>query len=289
MDNLNALLNVKNDIKSALKTWTESDITIPFVQYADIIRSMPNAVFNELRTNKLYNWMTFSESTADKSAFEQFDYSDKVYMEYMFSDCKKLTESPIITSSPVKCTRMFQGCTSLTKVNYFYTSKCDWFVDMFNGCTSLTELPKFKFGKMYASNPTGPVITRMFKNCKSLTSIEFEFKNGIYITGLDETFYGCSNLTTLGLIKTYQDFSEYKAFYGCSNLTNVAGFENMGYNLDLSYCPLLTFDSLKNIIYKMAMHQGSSFAVLKLHKDAAARLTDALITVATDKNWKISY
>ena len=53
MDNLNALLNVKNDIKSALKTWTESDITIPFVQYADIIRSMPNAVFNELRTYRI--------------------------------------------------------------------------------------------------------------------------------------------------------------------------------------------------------------------------------------------
>lgn len=288
IDTLNILLDVKDDIKIALEKKTENDVLVNFLGYADLIKNIPDAVFNDLRTNKLYNWMTFSDSVVDKEIFETFDYNDKTWMDEMFINCKNMTECPEITTAPIRCGSMFEGCSSLTTVNLFNTSNCSWFVGMFSGCTSLTTVPKFNISKMYADN-TGPVITRMFNGCSSLTTVDINFNN---ITAMSDTFYGCSSLTDLCAINCSKVTSTSNAFKGCYNLVNVGGFQYIQCNLDLGDCSLLSHDSIENIINGLRMPStGTSAAywpTLTLHKDIVAELTDKQIKSITDKNWYLA-
>lgn len=283
IDTLNILLDVKDDIKTALEKKTENDVLVNFLGYADLIKNIPDAAFNDLRTNKLYNWMTFSDSVVDKEIFETFDYNDKTWMGEMFVNCKNLTISPNITTSPIRCDSMFEGCSSLTTVNLFDTSNCNWFTSMFNGCSSLTAVPKFNISKMYADN-TGPVITRMFEGCSSLIKVDLNFNN---LTGMDSTFYNCVNLTDLCEINCSKMTTTHNAFYNCKKLTNVGGFPNITCDLDLGYSPLLSNTSIKNIIDGLRHKIGSS-PKLTLHIDVIDKLTNSQITDITDKNWTLA-
>lgn len=290
IDTLNYLYEVRTDIKDAIEYASKEEVHVPFINYADLINAIPDPTFSEERSNKLQFWMTFENSTIeDKTIFEQFDMTAKNGdFGDMFKNCKKLKYGPVINYTIKNVTGMFEGCSSLISVHNYDTGNCDDFTDMFNGCTNLTVVPELKVYNNYADN-TGAVFARTFKNCKALTEINLDFKTNIGMGYLDETFYGCSNLTTLGLLKIHKNATENKAFYGCSNLTNVGGFYGLRYNLNLSYCPLITYESLVNIIDNITSLSIGSSATLKLHPDAAARLTDDLIKKATDKGWTISY
>ena len=102
-------------------------------------------------------------------------------MRYMFRNCKSLTSIDLSNCNTSKITNMsamFCGCESLTSldlsnldasnVNYI----CDFFYSfensygMFRDCISLVNLSlPISFGKVYC-------IDCMFKNCKSLTSLD---------------------------------------------------------------------------------------------------------------------
>lgn len=288
--NLNELQAARNEIKTAIENQLKIEVTVPMTRYAELIALIPQATFSDEQTNRLHFWMTFENSTvSDKSVFEQFDYTNKESFGRMFMNCKNLTAGPTINKSlGEKCYAMFHGCTSLIEVPSYNTSQCHWFVDMFSDCTNLTTVPTIYLSTNHADN-TGPVTARMFKNCSSLTEISLYCTTTL--TGMDETFSGCSNLETIvGSIRCRgNNFAEYKAFYGCSKLANLDGFSGLAADLDLSYCPLLTLQSLTNIINSLGTAKLSSYPRLKLHPDAAARLTTSLITTATDKGWGISY
>lgn len=281
-DKLNELIEVKSDIKAAIESKGVTP-TGGLSTYADAIRSIETGDIIIEGDFVVVNGMKFGYS--ELTSFSHLDFSKVTNMGSMFRNCTKLIESPIITSSPTSCGYTFSGCTNLKKVNQFDTSKCGSLSWMFNECYNLTEIPTIIIGTVFSNND-GCVMTGTFYNCRSLTAIEFEYINGVKDTHLSETFYGCSNLTTLGLIKV-KNFSDYKSFYGCSNLTNFAGIEGLDYNLDLSWSPLLTVESLENIINNMDYARTDS-TTLKLHPDAAARLTDKLINLATNKGWTIT-
>lgn len=288
--NLDTLQESRNDIKTAIENKLEIDVTVPMTGYADLIKLIPLATFSEERTNKLQFWMTFENSTvSDKAVFESFDFSNVDNLGKMFKNCKNLTEGPTISvNRPTKMHQMFQNCTALVSVPAYTTSFCDWFVDMFNGCVNLTTVPTIYLSTNHADN-TGPVTARMFKNCSSLKEISLYCTTTL--TGMDETFSGCSNLETIvGSIRCRGNyFAEYRAFYGCSKLANLDGFSGLKADLNLSYCPLLTLESLTKIINSLGAANVSSYPTLRLHPDAGARLTTSLITDATDKGWTISY
>lgn len=281
-DRLTELANAKNNMKAALESKGVSP-TGGLSTYADAIRSIETGDIIIDGEFAVVNGMKFGYSQL--TSFSHLDFSKVTDMYNMFRSCSKLIESPNITSSPVDCDNTFYGCTNLKKVNQFDTTKCGSFQNMFYGCTNLTEIPTIVIGTVYSDN-NGCLMSGTFYDCKSLTAIEFEYINGVKDTHLSETFYGCSNLTTLGLIKV-KNFSDYRSFYGCSKLTNFAGIEGLDYDLDLSWSPLLTVQSLENIINNMDYARTTS-TTLKLHPDAAARLTDKLINSATNKGWTIT-
>lgn len=281
-DKLNELVEVKSDIKAAI----ESKGVTPaggLSTYADAIRNIETGDIIIDGEFGVVNGMKFGYSKL--TSFSHLDFSKVTDMDNMFRSCTNLIESPNITSSSISCDSTFNGCTNLKKVNQFDTSKCGSISNTFYGCTNLTEIPTIVIGTVYSNND-GCVMWGTFYGCKSLTTIEFEYINGVKETSLSETFYGCSKLTTLGLIKV-KNFSDYRSFYGCSKLTNFAGIEGLDYNLDLSWSPLLTVESLENIINNMDYARTDS-TTLKLHPDAAARLTDKLINLATNKGWTIT-
>lgn len=95
---------------------------------------------------------------------------------------------------------MFQGCTSLQKVEMPWDSMFQWtvqnFKHMFDGCTSLTTFEMFPTGGSFTSC-TGTDFTGMFNGCTSLRSVDFsriESFTGQSIT-TTQMFNGCSSLT----------------------------------------------------------------------------------------------
>ena len=288
IDTLNYLYEVRTDIKDAIEYASKENVDVPFINYAELISAIPNAAFSEERSNKLHFWMTFENSTIENGEFiKQFDLTNKNgKFGCMFKNCKNLQHGPNLTDTINDVYAMFNGCEKLISVPNYDTSKCKNFTDLFNGCEKLISVPNLKIYNNYSDN-TGATFARVFKNCKSLTEINFDCRTNIGVGYLDETFYGCENLITLGLLNVHRNATEYRAFYGCTNLTNVGGFYGLRNNLDLRYCPLLTYDSLNNIINNIATLSIGSSAKLKIHTNAATRLTDDLINEATNKGWTI--
>ena len=75
-------------------------------------------------------------------------------------------------------------------------------------------------------------------------------------------------------------------FYECIRLENLGGFKNLKVYLDLSDSPLLTHQSLMNVINNLATVTTSP--TLALGETNLAKLTDDEILIAINKGWTIS-
>ena len=111
---------------------------------------------------------------------------------------------------------MFWGCSSLTTVPLFNTSKVRVMETMFSYCTSLTSVPLFD-----TSNNVN--MAWMFNNCTSLTAIPlFDTSK---VGNMQETFKNCSNVQS-GALALYQQVSTQ-----ATPLSNHSGtFTNCGSN-----------------------------------------------------------
>ena len=122
------------------------------------------------------------------------------------------------TSNVTNMQSMFENCTSLTTIPQLDTSNVTHMLGLFGGCTNLTTIPQLD-----TSNVTD--MQNMFGSCKSLTSLP----------ELD-----CTNVTHMkGFLGGYSAYN---------SLTEIGGFINLKANLDLSYCPNLTYDSCKYVL-----------------------------------------
>ena len=124
------------------------------------------------------------------------------------------------TSEVTDMSRMFDGCSALTKINVtkFDTKNVTDMSGMFSGCTALTQLNITKFDTKNVTN-----MNRMFEVCSALTKLDvskFDTKN---VTDMSEMFYGCTALTQLDVTKfntkNVTDMSS--MFHYCSKLTTI--------------------------------------------------------------------
>lgn len=314
-ENLQTILDIKNDIKDAIiakgVSVADSD---GFATYPSKIESIETGTAS---IDVSENGLKFANSTFTEIP-SIFDFSNVTDMSHMFNLCQKLTSVPQFDTSKVtNMSYMFAGCINLTSLPLFDTSKVTDMSYMFNaiplttipefntsnvttmngifyGCDSLTSVPLFDTSKV--TN-----MTNMFYNCKALTSVpQFNTSN---VIDAGSVFNRCSSLTTIPLL----DWSSvgkndtvgltlYGTFYNCTALVDVGGFKNVGQSfsrdhyIEFGQSPNLSRQSCLNIfnnLYDISSQSFSPYCSIKFHATAYNRLSTDDIAIATNKGWSV--
>ena len=232
-------------------------------------------------------------------------------MNSMFYYCDNLTNldlSDLDTSNVTNMNYMFQNCSKLEHLNMknFNTSKLTELRYTFSGCESLQSLDLSNFETSNVTN-----FYEMFIRCKKMVNLNvssFDTRNATNVTGM---FRDCISLVSLDLSNfDLSKVSSVSSFLtGLSALENLKSFKNLGkayttksqnsssYKLDLSGSPLLTHESLMDIInnlydlnlsYNVANGGTLYRQALVLGNTNLAKLTADEIAIATNKGWNVS-
>lgn len=244
--------------------------------------------------------------------------SNVTNMLAMFEGCSSLIEIPTLDTSKVTTMySMFGRCTSLKQIPLLDTRKCVDMETMFNDCSLLETIPKLETGNV--TNMNGmfkgcsslkqiPLLNtkscnfmqEMFSGCSSITEIpELDTSN---ITSMWEMFFKCTSLTTVPMLDASKINNVYNMFNNCSSLVTLGGLKNLGMSyqtnwidnvylatLNLSDSPLLTHDSLMNVINNLydIKSKGVKTQTLQLGDTNKAKLTAEEIAIATNKGWNV--
>ena len=223
----------------------------------------------------------FNNSTFTTVPVELFPYLEaQTDLSYIFEMCNSLTTVSLFDTSKCTDTRgMFLGCRKLASVPLFETSRVTDMSWMFSDCESLASVPPF-----VTSNATDT--SYMLRNCELLETVPpFDTSSA---TDVDGMFNYCEKLTSLPLLNVSNVTSEMSTIvWGCRSLTNLEGFTGLKMNLNLGSCPLLTVDSVMNVINN-AKKMTSSPKTLTLHQDVFNKLSSEQIATATAKGWNIA-
>lgn len=192
----------------------------------------------------------------------------------MFNGCSSIINAPMFETSNVNnMAQMFLGCVNLQSVPHYNTGNVQFMNDFLNGCGMITIVPQFDtHSVMYADS--------MFKNCTALTSIpELNFSN---LQSMNDSFL-------------YDDNHQWSGT-GYPQLTDLGGFVGFGSNPDnyymyLAHCTALTYDSLMNVINKVADRAtlGLGTGTLHLPHHAQSLLSENDIMIATNKGWTVNF
>lgn len=133
----------------------------------------------------------------------------------------------------------------------------------------------------YGSNLYTPGLPRFIKTIKAV-----EIEDGNSNIRLDGFFYGLNHLTAIPICDFKNITSADNILDECTALTTLGGFTGLKVNLNLSYSPLLTHDSLLNVINEAADVTASP-KTLTLGATNLAKLTDQEKAIATSKGWTL--
>lgn len=244
--------------------------------------------------------------------------SNVTNMLAMFEGCSSLIEIPTLDTSKVTTMySMFGRCTSLKQIPLLDTKRCADMEIMFNDCSLLETIPKLETGNVTNMNgmfkgcsslkqipllntKSCNLMQEMFSGCSSITEIpELDTSN---ITSMWEMFFKCTSLTTVPMLDASKIINVYNMFNNCSSLVTLGGLKNLGMSyqtnwidnvylatLNLSDSPLLTHDSLMNVINNLydIKSKGVKTQTLQLGDTNKAKLTAEEIAIATNKGWNV--
>lgn len=210
--------------------------------------------------------------------FPNLDFSKGKNFNNIFSYCSKLKNLPenIDLSNGTNFSYAFNTCSALETVGVLQTSKGTAFNNMFAYCSKLKTVNGLDMSS--ATN-----VQSAFSDCKLLESIpELNLGKVIYVQSL---FYGCSALKNIGGVKDL----------GKGYTSKSAN--NTSYRLTLSYSPLLTYESLMNVMndvydlnltYNVANGGRLYTQQLQIGSTNMAKLSAEEIAIATNKGWTVS-
>ena len=290
--NMEELFSGCRSLKSipAMNTQNVTNMQLMFFQ-CEKLSSVP-----ALDTSNVINMNQMFNNCRSLSSVPTLDTSNVTEMTGMFSECKKLSSMPALnTSNVTNMGLMFAGCESLTTVPLLNTSNVTEMGGMFSGCHSLVEIPALDTSK-------GKFLSAMFAGCSSLKQIPL--LNTKSCTNINGMFEGCTSLETVPILDASNVGDISKIFKDCPSLVMLGGLKNLGmdyssayyihankseYTLDLSYSPLLTHDSLMNIINNLydIKSKGVKPQTLQLGDTNKAKLTAEEIAIATNKGWNV--
>ena len=290
--NMEELFSGCRSLKSipAINTQNVTNMNLMFFQ-CEKLSSVP-----ALDTSNVINMNQMFNNCKSLSSVPALDTSNVTEMSGMFASCHSLVEIPTLnTSNVTNMGLMFAGCESLTTVPLLNTSNVTEMGGMFSGCHSLVEIPTLDTSK-------GKFLAAMFAGCSSLKQIPL--LNTKSCTDINGMFEGCTSLETVPILDASNVGDISKIFKDCPSLVMLGGLKNLGmdyssayyihankseYTLDLSYSPLLTHDSLMNIINNLydIKSKGVKPQTLQLGDTNKAKLTAEEIAIATDKGWNV--
>jgi surface protein len=307
-DELNTLVNCKEDMKSAL---IEKGVTPEggLSTYADAIDKMnayKNKYFNFDALGGKNTTILHASKGLNNAIKQSINFVNKCLSRYNSSYTGGLFEaSPSETLSEYIGENMiFFPKIDLSNVTNFYscfefnrsliyipqldTSNSDGNMQfMFCECKSLTEVPLFDTSKVTQ-------MMCMFRDCYSLTTIPQ--LNTSKVTDMMWMFYNCYSLESVPLLDASNVADAYDMFYNCDKLQNLGGFKNLGKvdNINVIYafrgCHNITRQSCVNIfnnLYDIASAGYLLKQYLGFEAEVIARLSDEDIAIATNKGWNI--
>ena len=290
--NMEGLFSGCRSLKSipAINTQNVTNMNLMFFQ-CEKLSSVP-----ALDTSNVTNMNQMFNNCKSLSSVPALDTSNVTEMSSMFFQCEKLSSVPALnTSNVTNMGSMFGDCESLTTVPLLNTSNVTEMGGMFSGCHSLVEIPALDTSK-------GKFLSAMFAGCSSLKQIPL--LNTKSCTNINSMFEGCTSLETVPILDASNVGDISKIFKDCPSLVMLGGLKNLGmdyssayyvpankseYTLDLSYSPLLTHDSLMNVINNLydIKSKGVKTQTLQLGDTNKAKLTVEEIAIATNKGWNV--
>lgn len=176
---------------------------------------------------------------------------------------------------------------NLSGFEFAYTIKPRGYIaSIFYMCASMAELPKpLDFSEIftYNSNDTTTYRKSAFAYCSVLERIpDLNMKA---IGGLEEWFIQCKKLHTIELLRVHENTIYTNTFMQCDALENIAFDGVIGQNINLSWSPLLTIQSLNNIIDHLKEFPSGSSANITLHANSKALLGDEGLGRIEAKGW----
>ena len=219
---------------------------------------------------------------------------DVINMAGMFGNCENLKTIPLLdTRNVTNMAGMFSFCSNLKTIPKINTAKVTDMSTMFSVCKNLEEIPLLD-----TSNVTN--MHEMFGNCELLRTIPE--LNTVSVSSMPSMFINCSSIKDIPLLEASSVTNVWQIFDGCELLENLGGLKNLGqaysttmtandgwYSLVLSKCPLLTHDSLMNVINNLydIKSKGVKTQTLQLGDTNKAKLTVEEIAIATNKGWNV--
>lgn len=222
-----------------------------------------------------------------------FNTANVTNMWNMFYYCNRLTIVPLYnTANVTTMQQMFSNCSALKSVPLFNTSNVTNMANMFSS-SGVTTIPLLD-----TSNVTN--MANMFSSCSYLVSIPQ--LNTLNATSFNYLFGYSSNLESVPMLNASKIVQVSGMFAGQkTKFTEFGGLQNLGqaylttqsannsnYKLDLSTCPNLTHDSLMNVINNLYDISACNTQQLVLGATNLAKLTEAELLIAQNKNWSVS-
>ena len=134
--------------------------------------------------------------------------------------------------------------------------------ELFNTLEKLTDIE----GIGYLNTKGVETMSKMFKGCKSLQSLDLSHFNTSSVTDMSYMFYGCEKLEDLDVsgFNTANVTSMAEMFYRCSSLTSIdlSNFNTAKVNNMVSmfaYCSSLTYLNLSSFNTAKVTHMGGMF------------------------------
>ncbi|MBR3985767.1 MAG: BspA family leucine-rich repeat surface protein [Bacteroidales bacterium] len=238
------LTGVTNTGFSGNSTFTTENVTTMHHLFNGCTSLVSISSLSSFNTGKVgeMNAMFYNCSALQSIDLSTFNTGKVTNMECMFYGCSNTNLTSLDLSSfntesvsgDQSMKGMFQNCSNLTTITLPSNTNIKRVANMqsmFDGCSNLATINNFAAFFNNEENGTNNVLYTtqyMFKNCSSLTVIEFPstFKtnNVISMYGM---FLGCNNLSTLDISnfttsRTDKNINMSSMFNGCNSLGSIA-------------------------------------------------------------------
>lgn len=228
------------------------------------------------------------------------DFIGKASNIYQCFSYTHLTSIPDMTFEATSVGACFWRCSKLLTCGTLTFTKATYAANFINDCDALVSI-----GGVISDTLTD--ITGMMCDCSSLESIEDfncpnltniygyawgnpklkkapHFLNSNKLQDIHMAYKDCTSLEEIpGFDCTNVNYTD-SFVYNCPALTTVGALQNLKVGIDFSSSPLLTVESIMNIINGLA----TSSATLTLGSTNLAKLSDEQKAIATNKGWTLA-